>query len=232
MAAEKPRRLGLFGSVAELVKVRPGHETAIAAVLGAAADALAAESFDAARAAVAALKQGDGGRAAIVLGDWPGETASPRGELPSGAQWALDLVEVPSRLAGAMSAMLARVAVVAESAGGVGAGRGAPGAAGRADGDLVGAGWVSGGSDRKPSALEITSEIEKARAALIDAERQTSEFGAALAGALAEQSARRDAVEHALAALHESDATISIGLTSTWLGWGRRPGPPMPNGSS
>ena len=29
------------------------------------------------------------------------------------------------------------------------------------DGDLVGAGWVSGGSDRKPSTLEITSEIER-----------------------------------------------------------------------
>ncbi len=34
----------LFGSLANLVKVRPGHEAAIAAVLGAAADALAAEN--------------------------------------------------------------------------------------------------------------------------------------------------------------------------------------------
>ena len=42
------------------------------------------------------------------------------------------------------------------------------------DGDLVGAGWVSGGSDRKPSTLEITSEIEKARAELLAAERQAA----------------------------------------------------------
>ena len=34
------------------------------------------------------------------------------------------------------------------------------------DGDLVGAGWVSGGSDRKPSTLEITSDIDTARAEL------------------------------------------------------------------
>ena len=40
---------GLFGSVAKLVKVHSGYEAALAAVLGAAADALAADSFHAAR---------------------------------------------------------------------------------------------------------------------------------------------------------------------------------------
>lgn len=51
-------------------------------MLGSAADALAAESFGAARSAVAALKQADGGRAALVLGDWPRITAS-RDALPA-----------------------------------------------------------------------------------------------------------------------------------------------------
>src|SRR6201999_77462 len=46
---------GLFGSVAKLVKVHAGYETALAAVLGAAADALAADSFNAAASAVTAL---------------------------------------------------------------------------------------------------------------------------------------------------------------------------------
>ncbi len=78
-----------------------------------------------------------------------------------------------------------------------------------ADGDLVGAGWVSGGSDRKPSTLEITSAVDKAREELADAERQTGELSAALSGALAEQSSRQDAAEQALAALNESDAAIS-----------------------
>ena len=62
---------GLFGSVAQLIKVRPGYEAALAVVLGSAADALAADSLGAARSAVTALKQADGGRAALVLGDWP-----------------------------------------------------------------------------------------------------------------------------------------------------------------
>jgi chromosome segregation protein len=77
------------------------------------------------------------------------------------------------------------------------------------EGDLVGAGWVSGGSDRKPSTLEIASAVEKARYELAEAERQTSELGAALAGAVEEQSIRQDAAEQALAALNESDAAIS-----------------------
>jgi chromosome segregation protein len=77
------------------------------------------------------------------------------------------------------------------------------------DGDLVGAGWVDGGSDRKPSTLEIVGEIEKARTELARAQTQVAELAAALAGAVAEQVNRQDAAEQALAALNESDAAMS-----------------------
>jgi chromosome segregation protein len=201
---------GLFGSVANLVRVRPGYEAAVAAVLGAAADAVAAESFGAAHSAVAALKAADGGRAAIVLGDWPVEATAPPGLPPEGALWATDLVDIPSRLRGALTAMLSGVAVVPDLAAALDLVAARPQLrAVTADGDLVGAGWVSGGSDRKPSTLEITSEVEKARRELAAAETQTSELSAALSGALAEQKARQDSAEQALAALNESDAAIS-----------------------
>ena len=201
---------GLFGSVAALVKVRPGHEAAIAAVLGAAADALAAENVGAARDALAALKDSDGGRAALVLGDWPVATAAAAVPLPAGAVWALDVVDPAPRLQGAVTAMLAGVAVVGDLATALDVVAAQPDLrAVTADGDLVGAGWVSGGSDRKPSTLEIQSEVDKARAELTAAERQTSELSAALAGALAEQASRQDAAEQALAALNESDSAIS-----------------------
>jgi chromosome segregation protein len=201
---------GLFGSIANLLKVQPGYEAAVAAVLGAAADAVAAENFGAARSAVAALKESDGGRAAIVLGDWPNHATPPAGPLPEGAVWAIDQVEAPSRLQGAITAMLSGVAVVRDLSSALDLVATRPHLrAVTNDGDLVGAGWVSGGSDRKPSTLEITSEVEKARAELTDAEKQTSELSAALAGALEEQSARQDAAEQALAALNESDAAIS-----------------------
>jgi len=201
---------GIFGSIAKLVQVQSGYEAALATVLGAAADALAADSFTAAADAVTALKQADGGRAAIVLSDWPTHDPAPVGALPDGARWALDLVEVPTRLRGALVAMLSGVAVV----GGLSEAMNLVAAQPRLravtrDGDLVGAGWVSGGSDRKPSTLEITSEIAKARAELTAAETQTSELVAALSGAMSEQAARQDSAEQALAALNESDAAIS-----------------------
>src|SRR6202044_1443212 len=112
--AENRGGAGLFGSVAKLVKVHPGYETALAAVLGAAADALAADSFNAAASAVTALKQADGGHAAIVLSDWPAEESAQAGTLPDGARWARDLVDAPARLRGAMIAMLSGVAVVGD----------------------------------------------------------------------------------------------------------------------
>ena len=208
--AQNRSSAGIFGSVAKLVKVQSGYEAALAVVLGAAADALAADSFSAAADAVAALRQADGGRAAIVLSDWPAHESAPTGALPDGARWALDLVEVPGRLRGALVAMLSGVAVVGSlsEAMSLVADRPQLRAVTR-DGDLVGAGWVSGGSDRKPSTLELTSEIAKARAELEAAESNASQLGAALSGAKSEQSARQDSAEQALAALNESDAAIS-----------------------
>ena len=201
---------GLFGPIAKLVKVRPGYEAALAAVLGSAADALAAESIGAARSAVAALKEADGGRAALVLGDWPAAQPAPAAALPEGALWALDLVEAPQRLRGAMIAMLSGVAVVSDlgQALDLVAARPALRAA-TLDGDLVGAGYVSGGSDRKLSTLELTSEIDKAGSELTAAEAQVAQLSAALSGALTEQAARQDSAEQALAALNESDTAIS-----------------------
>ena len=201
---------GLLGTVAKLVKVSPGYETPLAAVLGAAADAVAADGFSSARAAVQALKDADGGRAAIVLADWPAAARHDTTPLPGGVRWAADLVEAPPRLQGAMTAMLSGVAVVDDLAAALDlvASRPALRAVTR-DGDLVGAGWVDGGSDRKPSTLEIAGQIEQARTDLVAAETQVGELAAALAGALVEQSNRQAAAEQALAALNESDAAIA-----------------------
>ncbi|CAN5422848.1 chromosome segregation protein SMC [soil metagenome] len=201
---------GLFGTVAKLMKVHAGYEVAVATVLGAAADAVAADDFEAARSAVAALKEADGGRAAIVLGDWPEHAVHTRPDLPAGARWALDLVDLPARLRGALTAMLSGVAVVDDL------GTALELVSSRTElravtveGDLVGPGWVSGGSDRKVSTMEIAAEVDTARTELAAAETQVGELTAALSGAMAEQTARQDAAEQALAALNESDAAIS-----------------------
>lgn len=201
---------GLFGTIAKLVKVHRGYEAALAAVLGAAADAVAADDSHAAAGALDALKRADGGQATIVLGDWPQASQTPMLGLPSGARWAVELIDAPPRLQGAMAALLSRVAVVESLAAGIELVAARPDLrAVTIDGDLTGAGWVSGGSDRKPSTLEIASEIDKAKAELAVAEKQAVELTAALAGAVDEQRNRQEAAEHALAALNESDAAIS-----------------------
>jgi len=201
---------GLLGTVAKLVRVHHGYETPLAAVLGAAADAVAADGFSSARSAVQALKDADGGRAAIVLADWPAAARQDGGPLPEGALWAIDLIDAPDRLLGALTAMLSRVAVVEDLAAALDLVATRPHLrAVTRDGDLVGAGWVDGGSDRKPSTLEIAGAIEAARTELAAAETRVAELTAALAGALAEQAGRQDAAEQALAALNESDAAMS-----------------------
>jgi chromosome segregation protein len=200
---------GIFGTIAKLVKVQPGYEAALAAVLGSAADAVAADDFGAAHSAIEALKQADGGRAAIVLGNWPIHV-DEQVAIPDGARWAIDLVTVPSRLEGAIAAMLSGVVVVDDLAAALQVVGEQPSLRGvTTDGDLVGGGWVSGGSDRKPSTLEIASEIDKAGTELGAAETKVAELAAALAGAVLEQANRQDAAEQALAALNESDAAIA-----------------------
>ena len=62
---------GLLGSVAALLSVRSGYETAVAAALGSAADAVAVTDPDAAIAAIDHLKTHDLGRAGLVLGGGP-----------------------------------------------------------------------------------------------------------------------------------------------------------------
>ncbi|XVA00501.1 chromosome segregation protein SMC [Prescottella equi] len=200
---------GLTGPVAELLRVDPGYEAAVAAVMGPAADAIAAESAAAASDAVHALRTADGGRAAILFtAERTDHTQRP--DLPASATWIADNVHCPESLRAAVDALLDRVAVVDsfDAATELVCRQPSLRAVTR-DGDLVGTGWVTGGSDRRPSTLEVQAAIDASTSALEAAERRSEELAAALAGAVAEQADRAEVAEQALAALHESDANMS-----------------------
>ncbi|MFJ8446174.1 AAA family ATPase [[Kitasatospora] papulosa] len=62
------RLSGLLGPLAELLTVAPGHEVAVAAALGAAADAVAVTDPTTAADAIRLLRKQDAGRAVLVLG--------------------------------------------------------------------------------------------------------------------------------------------------------------------
>ncbi|MFF9345674.1 AAA family ATPase [Streptomyces sp. NPDC014734] len=64
----RDRLSGLLGPAAELLTVDPGHEVAVAAALGAAADAVAVTDPATAAEAIRLLRKQDAGRAALLLG--------------------------------------------------------------------------------------------------------------------------------------------------------------------
>ncbi|WP_045822413.1 chromosome segregation protein SMC [Williamsia herbipolensis] len=203
---------GLQGSVVDLVKVAPGYEAAIAAALGPAADAVAADDTDAARTALATLKDADAGRAALLLGG----LSAPRRQgpaLPPGARWAAEVVTAPEQLRGAVDLLLADTVVADSDTVAADVAARAREAGDRLhvvtlDGDVLGPGWISGGSDRRPSTLELQADIDSAKADLVITAHQGEEIAAALSGALGEQEARRQSADDALVALHESDAAV------------------------
>ncbi|WP_216911186.1 chromosome segregation protein SMC [Nocardia noduli] len=200
---------GLLGPLSGMLRVHGGFEAAVAATLGPLADAVAAETGDGAHAAVRALKEADGGRVALVF-DTGTATPALDAPLPDSARWLGDVVDCPEQVRGAIAALTAGVAVVSDLAEATRliAERPQLRVVTR-DGDLAGSGWVLGGSDRAPSQLEIQADIDTAAADLTAAQRRAEELEAALSGALDEQADRKDAVDQALLALHESDQALT-----------------------
>jgi chromosome segregation protein len=210
LLAAKDRLPGVLGTVAEVVSVEAGYEAAVAAALGAAADAVAVASLADAAAALRMLKQDEAGRAGIVVGgadyadgpSWPG--------LPSGVRYAVDVLTAPELLRPALARLLERVAVVTDLDEARRLTASEPGLrAVTAEGDLLGAAWAVGGSASTPSLLEI-------RAAHAEAERECADLGHradrlrfALSAAAEETRRAQDDADDALAALHESDARLS-----------------------
>ena len=205
LAADLP---GVLGSVAGLVQVEPGAETAVAAALGALADAVAVSGPGEAAAALTRLKADDAGRAGLLVGGGGPPEAGERRPLPAGARWALDLVQAPDALRGALSRALAGVAVVDDL----------PQAHRLAEtglravtlaGDLLGADWAVGGSASAPSLLEVQAAVDEAAGRHDEAELRHEQLVGAVAAARERVERSRAEVAAALGQLHDSDARMA-----------------------
>ncbi|MCU1508068.1 MAG: smc [Glaciihabitans sp.] len=188
---------GIRGLVAEHVQVTPGYEAAIAAALGSLADAVLAETHDAALTALDSARASDAGRVEIVVAE--AQAAAGLGSLPAGVTPASDFVNAPAGILG----ILARVVVVHD----LDAARSAWPALRKLDdvtvitraGDVLTEYVLRGGAGGKRSRLELVAErdvaaeklatvsttIERTRFALAEKrghlETATSESAAALA---------------------------------------------------
>ncbi|MEU1476495.1 chromosome segregation protein SMC [Streptomyces sp. NPDC005760] len=172
----KDRLAGLLGPAAELLTVTPGHEVAVAAAFGAAADALAVTSPSAAADAIRLLRKQDAGRASLLLAGGP-EDAPQRGagngatshDEPADVtpRRAADLVRGPSDLMPAVRRLLHGIVVVGTLEDAEDLVYANPHlTAVTAEGDLLGAHFAHGGSAGAPSLLEVQASVDEAAAEL------------------------------------------------------------------
>ncbi|MFI1724978.1 chromosome segregation protein SMC [Streptomyces sp. NPDC020489] len=172
----KDRLTGLLGPAAELLSVTPGHEVALAAAFGAAADALAVTSPSAAADAIRLLRKQDGGRASLLLAggpeDGPGRGAGSQATGPDAPadttrRYAADLVRGPADLMPAVRRLLRGIVVVATLEDAEELVYSHPHlTAVTAEGDLLGAHFAHGGSAGAPSLLEVQASVDEAAAEL------------------------------------------------------------------
>ena len=211
LLAASARVSGLLGSVAAVVDVEPGYEQAIAAALGAAADAVAVSSVDAAVEALGVLKADDAGRAGLLIGSArDADLTASRRALPPQARWAVEVLSAPESLRHALARLTDGVAVVDDLA------------AARAlvasipdvrvvtrDGDLLGSDWAFGGSASAPSLLEVQAALDEARRGLADANHRAERLRFTITAVETEAADAAVLADAALAQLHESDAAMA-----------------------
>ncbi|MET9392486.1 chromosome segregation protein SMC [Streptomyces sp. NPDC006624] len=181
LLAAKDRLSGLLGPAAELLTVTPGHEAALAAAFGAAADAVAVTSPASAADAIRLLRKQDGGRATLLLaGDNSGDTAphpmcdcrstgvtGPDAAADARHTHAADLVRGPSELMPAVRRLLHGIVVVGTLEDAEDLVYTHPRlTAVTAEGDLLGAHFAHGGSAGAPSLLEVQASVDEAAAEL------------------------------------------------------------------
>ncbi len=239
LLADPVRFAGVLGPFAERLHVAEGFEVAIAAALGAAADAVAVDGLDAAAEILAALRRHDAGSARLVIAA-PAAPAAPAGPgtpaapadltalvtavtpaspataasaspgAPQAPVRAVDLVRAPDELAHVAVELLTGVVVVEDLDDACRVVRENPGLrAVTRAGDLLGSRWAHGGSARPASLLELRAAADEAAAGRAEAEQRCEAAAAALAEAAAAEEAARRHAAEALARRQEADTAAA-----------------------
>jgi chromosome segregation protein len=223
--ADPERFRGVTGPFAGRLTVAEGYETAIAAALGAAAEAITVDGLDAAVEVLAEIRKADAGTVGLVIADNsntdPSGGTDPSGELlsaggvwggslPPGATPALELVEAPAELTAAVRDLLDSVVVVRDLEEAAWSVRNEPGLkAVTMAGDLVGARWAQGGSARPQSLLDVRSAADEAAAKLAAAELRSDEAADLLAEAVEAQESARQVLEEIRGRRQAADAAAA-----------------------
>jgi chromosome segregation protein len=216
LLGEPGRFGGVLGSFAAMLTVDEGAQLAIAAALGAAADAVAVSGLDEAVSILQALRAHGSGSAGLVIAppasndDGLATGGGLPVQLPDGARPALDLVRAPAGAAAVLRELLGGVVVAADLPQAAAIVRANPGLrVVTRDGDLLGAHWAHGGSAKAPSLIEIRSAADAAAAALAAAEQHCEQAERELAEAVKDEERARHTLAQAQAALQEADSAAA-----------------------
>lgn len=198
---------GIRGIVSDAIRVSTGHEAAIAAALGALADGVLVEDFEAARAVVATAREHDLGAIDVAVAEAPG-FRQPR--LAGEWTWAVDVVDAPAGL----RAVLSGVAITDDIQAAHAAALAAADAGERLivvtrAGETVTSSTVRAGSGQSRSRLELAAERDAARVRLDEVTVIADSLREALTDAQAEWDAARQRTRDCLSALREHDSALA-----------------------
>ncbi|WP_171041299.1 chromosome segregation protein SMC [Sinomonas susongensis] len=202
---------GVLGPVPSLMRVEQGFEAAVAAVLGSVAEGLAMEDAQSSLRALNRLREDDGGQAALLVGGaMPPSGLADRPELPAGARWLDSVVTADPRVRGAVVRLLAGAVAVEGAAQALALLEAIPElTVVTAQGDVLTAGAMRGGSAGAPSTLELQAQVEEAESQLASAVAEHERAGFELTGARERVREASEQADAALAALHDSDAKFA-----------------------
>ncbi|PKY73991.1 chromosome segregation protein SMC [Actinomyces oris] len=205
---------GLLGPLAEHLNVERGWENAVAALLGALAEAGLATDVEAALAGLDHARSQDLGAVRLVLADDPslgGADADDEAEPApvDGALAARGLVSTAQlgRIEQVLDRLLKDSWVVEDLEAARALRAEVPDAVvATRSGDVLAAGWVAGAGRGASSVLELTAAHEEADAEAAAAAQAETEADAALEEARRQEDAARQALSEALSALRQADA--------------------------
>jgi chromosome segregation protein len=211
--ADPDRFRGVLGSFAAQLTVADGYQKAVAAALGAAAEALTVNGLDAAVEVLTGVRNADAGTVALVIAA-ASNTASAasvaRPALPDGARWAVDLVSAPAELSGAVAELLSDVVIAGGLQQAADFVRDNPDfRVVTADGDLIGAHWARGGSAGGQSLLDVRAAADEAAAKFAAAELASETAADSLTAATEAQEAARQELEEIRGQMRAVDAAAA-----------------------
>jgi chromosome segregation protein len=200
------RGVSILGSIAGLIEIDNGWESAAAAALGSLADAVVVQNLSSAVTALTTLRSENLGQADVLVYE-PGQTGN--GNIPAGLTPLSAYIR--SSTIGDLLASLLASTVIAENANAAEAIlRSHPGVTVvTRDGDVISRGRARGGSKSSSSLIEIKALIEGLESKLQEVTHNCDRLKFEIATATTELASRQSDFDIALSKLNESDARIA-----------------------